>query len=304
MVFADRADAGRRPAARLEHLRGEQVVVLGNELVCVDTPEAFFAIGQFYSDFSQVGDKEVIACLESAASLTQASPAPADAPAAGADPPSTRQEVEVSAGAVRLAGHLALPGKSAGIVLFAHASASSRHSPRSRYLALILNQAGIGTLLIDLLTPDEEMDPASVFDIGLLAGRLAGATRWVRAQPGASGLPVGYLGTRTAAAAALWAAAEPGNGIAAVVSRGGRPDLAGTRLAAVQAPTLLIVAARDDVLVRFNRQAQAELRCDHRLALVPGATSLFRERGTLAAAAELALDWFTSHLVPSPGTAT
>ncbi len=191
-----------------------------------------------------------------------------------------------------------------GIVVFAHASASSRHSPRSRYLALVLNQAGLGTLLIDLLTPDEQMDPAIVFDIGLLARRLAHATRWMRTQPGTAGLPIGYLGTRTAAAAALWTAAEPGNGIAAVVSRSGRPDLARSRLAAVTVRTLLIIAARDDVLVRFNRQAQAELRCDRRLVLVPGATSLFRERGTLTGAAELALDWFTSHLVPSPGTVT
>ena len=235
---------------------------------------------------------------------TWSSCAPATPPAATADPPSPGREVQVSAGPVRLAGHLALPEKTTGIVLAAHASATSRHSPRSRYLALILNQAGLGTLLIDLLTPSEQMDPASVFDIGLLARRLAHATQWMRTQPGTAGLPIGYLATRTAAAAALWAAAEPGNGIAAVVSRSGRPDLAGTRLAAVQAPTLLIVAGRDDVLLRYNRQAQASLRCANRLALVPGATFLFEERGTLAAAAELALDWFTSHLAPSSDPVT
>ncbi|MGO9220233.1 MAG: dienelactone hydrolase family protein, partial [Streptosporangiaceae bacterium] len=163
----------------------------------------------------------------------------------------------------------------------------------------VLNQAALGTLLFDLLTPEEEADRANVFDIGLLARRLTEVTRWLRAQPGAAGLPVGYFGASTGAAAALWAAAEPGAGIAAVVSRGGRPDLASPRLGSVRAPTLFIVGGRDDVVLGLNRQAQAGLRCENELAVVPGATHLFEEPGTLTAAAELARDWFAGHLVAS-----
>ena len=146
-------------------------------------------------------------------------------------------------------------------MVFAHGSGSSRHSPRNRYVAAVLTQAALGTLLFDLLTPDEEAYRANVFDIGLLARRLTGVTRWLRAQPATAGLPVGYFGASTGAAAALWAAAEPGSGIAAVVSRGGRPDLASPRLGSVRAPTLLIVGGHDDVVLGLNRQAQAGLRC-------------------------------------------
>jgi dienelactone hydrolase len=156
-------------------------------------------------------------------------------------------------------------------------------------------------LLFDLLTPEEERDRANVFDIGLLAGRLVQVTGWLRAQPGAARAAVGYFGASTGAAAALWAAAEPGAGIAAVVSRGGRPDLARPRLAAVTAPTLLIVGGRDEVVLDLNRRAQGELRCENDLAVVPGATHLFEEPGTLDAAAGLARDWFISHLTQLPG---
>ncbi|HUY45416.1 MAG TPA: phosphoribosyltransferase [Streptosporangiaceae bacterium] len=272
-----------------------------DEMVCVETPEAFFAIGQFYADFSQTSDGEVTACLERAA-------APASVADPGAvpvgDPPARDEEVEVSAGAARLAGHLTVPGQARGVVVFAHGSGSSRHSPRNRYVAAVLTQAALGTLLFDLLTPDEEADRANVFDIELLARRLIEVTRWLRAQPGAAGLPVGYFGASTGAAAALWAAAEPGSGIAVVVSRGGRPDLASPRLGSVRAPTLLIVGGRDDVVLSLNRQAQAELRCENDLAVVPGATHLFEEPGTLTAAAELARDWFAGHFAPSPHPVT
>jgi len=196
------------------------------------------------------------------------------------------------------AGRLTMPDQATGFVLFAHGSGSSRRSPRNRYVAAVLNQAGLGTLLFDLLTPDEETDRANVFDIGLLARRLIDVTGWLRSHPASAGLPVGYFGASTGAAAALWAAAEPGTGIAAVVSRGGRPDLAGRRLSSVRAPTLLIVGGRDDVVLGLNRQAQAELRCENQLAVVPGATHLFEEPGTLAAAAGLARDWFLRHLPP------
>ena len=268
---------------------------VADELICVATPRSFFAIGEFYADFAQTTDDEVTDCLERAAlpvSVADPAAAPAD------DPPAWDAEVEVGAGAVRLAGHLTVPGQARGVVVFAHGSGSSRHSPRNRYVAGVLNQAALGTLLFDLLTPGEEADRASVFDIELLARRLTCVTGWLRDQPGAAGLPVGYFGASTGAAAALWGAAEPGADIAAVVSRGGRPDLASPRLGSVRAPTLLIVGGRDDVVLGLNRQAQAELRCENELAVVPGATHLFEEPGTLTAAAELARDWFAGHLVP------
>ena len=151
-------------------------------------------------------------------------------------------------------------------------------------------------MLFDLLTPEEESGRANVFDIELLGGRLARVTRWLPTQPRAAGAAIGYFGASTGAAAALWAAAEPGSGIAAGVSRGGRPDLAWPRLAAVTAPTLLITGGHDEVVLDLNRRAQAELRCENQLAIVPGATHLFEEPGTLAAAATLARDWFITHL--------
>ena len=271
-----------------------------DELVCLDTPRGFFAIGQFYARFPQVSDEEVIACLERAAALQDPAQASTARAAGGADPPARSEEVEPRAGVVRLAGYLTVPENARGIVVFAHGSGSSRHSPRNRYVAGVLNEAGLGTLLFDLLTPGEELDRANVFDIGLLARRLAEVTGWLRAQPRAAQAAVGYFGASTGAAAALRAAAEPGSGIAAVVSRGGRPDLARPRLAAVTAPTLLIVGGHDEVVLDLNRRAQAELRCENELAVVPSATHLFEEPGTLEAAAALARDWFISHFPHGP----
>jgi putative phosphoribosyl transferase len=285
--------------------RGWEARIAGaaDELVCVDTPRDFYAIGQFYADFSQATDDEVVACLQAAAapaSRPQAGVAAADPPGRGGELPSARgQEVEPAAGEVRLAGYLTVPEDAPGIVVFAHGSGSSRHSPRNRYVARVLNEAGLGTLLFDLLTPGEELDRANVFDIGLLARRLTEVTGWLRAQPQTAGAAVGYFGASTGAAAALWAAAEPGAGIAAVVSRGGRPDLARPRLGAVTAATLLIVGGNDDVVLDLNRRAQAELRCENQLAVVPGATHLFEEPGTLGAAAALARDWFVRHMARS-----
>jgi putative phosphoribosyl transferase len=272
MVFSDRVDAGQRLAAKLEYLRGEPVVVLG--LPRGGVPVAL-----------QVARE-------------QDSTTPAADPRAhrGEVPPAQGVDVAPVAGDVQLAGYLAVPENAPGIVVFAHGSGSSRHSPRNRYVARVLNEAGLGTLLFDLLTPEEEVDRANVFDIGLLAGRLTEVTRWLWAQPGAAQAAVGYFGASTGAAAALWAAAEPDARIAAVVSRGGRPDLARPRLAAVTAPTLLIVGGNDDVVLDLNRRAQAELRCQNQLAVVPDATHLFEEPGTLAAAAALARDWFVRHL--------
>ncbi len=266
-----------------------------DELVCVSTPPEFFAIGEFYVSFRQVSDDEVMACLRRAAA--QASTRTG---AAGKDdPPARSAEVKPLAGHIRLAGYLTVPENAPQIVVFAHGSGSSRHSPRNRHVAGVLTGAGLGTLLFDLLTPAEERDRANVFDIGLLAGRLAEVTSWLRAQPPAANAAIGYFGASTGAAAALWAAAEPGAGIAAVVSRGGRPDLARPRLAAVTAPTLLIVGGHDEVVLDLNRRAQKELRCENDLAVVPGASHLFEEPGTLDAAAGLARDWFISHLTRS-----
>ena len=266
-----------------------------DELVCVATPRGFFAIGQFYADFSQATDDEVVACLQAAAAqASRPQAAAADPPTRGGEP--RGDEVEPAAGNVQLAGYLTLPEGAPGIVVFAHGSGSSRHSPRNRYVARVLNEAGLGTLLFDLLTPDEELDRANVFDIELLARRLTQVTGWLRAQPHAAQAAIGYFGASTGAAAALWAAAGPGADIAAVVSRGGRPDLARPRLGAVTAATLLIVGGNDEVVLDLNRRAQALLRCENHLAVVPGATHLFEEPGALDAAAALARDWFVSHM--------
>lgn len=183
------------------------------------------------------------------------------------------------------------------MVVFAHGSGSSRHSPRNRFVASALYQGGLGTLLLDLLTPVEERDRACVFDIGLLAERLVAATRWLKARPDTSLARVGYFGASTGAAAALTAAAELGPGIAAVVSRGGRPDLAWERLGDVTAPTLLLVGSRDPAVLDLNRQSQAWLTCRNQLMVVEGATHLFEEPGTLAEVAILAKDWFVEYLL-------
>lgn len=269
-----------------------------DELVCPHTPWDFYAIGQFYDDFSQTDDDEVVACLEEAVAR-RLSTGRDESRHAGPE----ESEVDVQAGATVLRGTLTLPVGATGVVLFAHGSGSSRHSPRNRFVALGLNRAGLGTLLFDLLTEEEEADRANVFDTGLLARRLADATAWLRGRPEIQGLAVGYFGASTGAAAALWAAAEPGARIAAVVSRGGRADLAGPRLPAVNAPTLLIVGGHDDLVLDLNREAQARLRCESRLAVVPGATHLFEEPGALEKVTDLARDWFTDHMAPVPHAA-
>ncbi|HXB50110.1 MAG TPA: phosphoribosyltransferase family protein [Streptosporangiaceae bacterium] len=278
----------------------------GDEFACVLEPPSFFAIGQFYEDFSQTSEDEVIACLRATRSASNTGPTRTGGTdhLADADPgdrPGMDPEVEPMAGATRLAGNLTVPADAPGIVIFAHGSGSSRHSPRNRYVAAMLAEAGLGTLLFDLLTPDEEVDRANVFDIGLLAERLSRVTAWLRSQGRPE--PVGYFGASTGAAAALSAAAGPGADIAAVVSRGGRPDLAAERLASVTAPTLLIVGGHDAAVLDLNRGALAELRCDKELAVVPGATHLFEEPGTLSAAAALARDWFVRYLGRCSGSA-
>jgi len=206
------------------------------------------------------------------------------------------RDVVVRAGSIGLPGQLTIPAQAAGLVVFAHGSGSSRLSPRNRHVADLLNEGGLATLLFDLLTPSEESDRAIVFDIEMLATRLAQAALWVRAVPEADGLTIGYFGSSTGGGAALWASTLHGGHASAVVSRGGRPDLAAPRLCEVTAPSLLIVGGRDDVVIDLNRQAQAQLKCTNELAIVPGAGHLFEEPGTLDLAAGLAADWFVEYL--------
>jgi putative phosphoribosyl transferase len=262
-----------------------------DELICVDTPSFFFGVGQFYLRFNQTSDEEVVASL---ARVAQAS----RSPEGRREPLESVVEIQVD-GAVT--GALTVPTAPRGLVLFAHGSGSSRHSPRNRHVADVLNRVGLATLLFDLLTPTEEHDRANVFDIELLGHRLIEATEWVAGRRELRELPIGYFGASTGAAAALWAAAEPEAELAAVVSRGGRPDLAGPRLSEVRAPTLLIVGGHDDVVIRLNQQALERLRCPAELEIVPGATHLFEEPGTLDVAAGLAADWFTAHMIPGTG---
>ena len=211
------------------------------------------------------------------------------------------REVRISVGDASLYGDLALPPGFQGLMLFAHGSGSGRHSARNRQVAQHLQHAGIATLLFDLLTAQEEQTDLNTrehrFDIALLTRRMQDATAWAAAQPELQHAAIGYFGASTGSAAALLAAARLGNKIAAVVSRGGRPDLAGAvALAAVTAPTLLIVGGADHEVIELNQQALKHLRCEKSLAIVPGATHLFEEAGTLEQVAQLASSWFTAHL--------
>jgi putative phosphoribosyl transferase len=269
-----------------------QELAEADEIVCVATPQPFLAVGYHYRDFSATSDDEVIVLLDAAARRMRRG----RALGVGLD---CDVDVQIPVDAVTLEGHLHLLEPAAGAVLFAHGSGSSRHSPRNRFVAEVLHRAGLGTLLLDLLTPDEELDRVNVFDIELLASRLAAVTRWLASRPDTASCRVGYFGASTGAGAALWAAAQEGAKIAAVVSRGGRPDLAGPQLAQVTAPTLLIVGSADEAVLELNRRAQAELHCPSRLAVVEGATHLFEEPGTLADAAILARDWFARYLMPA-----
>jgi putative phosphoribosyl transferase len=210
------------------------------------------------------------------------------------------REVQIPAGDVVLRGDVAVPESPSGLVVFAHGSGSSRLSPRNVWVAEALRERSLGTLLFDLLSPAEEADRANVFDIALLAERLVSVTRWSGSAPGIERLPLAYFGASTGAAAALVAAAELGAEIGAVVSRGGRPDLAAERLGEVTAPTLLIVGGNDPAVLELNEEAAALMRAPHEIAVVPGATHLFEEPGALERVAELAGGWFERHLA-GPG---
>jgi putative phosphoribosyl transferase len=210
--------------------------------------------------------------------------------------------VRVPAAGVMLEGNLAIPPRTSGIVLFAHGSGSGRHSPRNRAVARALNEGGLATLLVDLLTPAEESVDEQTrklrFDIGLLADRLVDAADWLTANEETRSLPIGLFGASTGGGAALVAAAQRPNTVRAVVSRGGRPDLAGAALSRVRAPTLLIVGGRDYPVIELNREAFERLRCEKKLEIVPGASHLFEEPGALQEVARLARDWFRKFLAP------
>ena len=214
----------------------------------------------------------------------------------------TEQLFRVTADSLELEGNLSVPAGATGVVLFAHGSGSSRHSPRNQYVARALRQGGLGTLLIDLLTPGEERKDILTarlrFDIGLLTRRVVGASDWLAQDPSTASLRIGYFGASTGAAAALAAAAERPELVGAVASRGGRPDLAIPVLPRVKAPTLLIVGGDDYQVIEMNREALAHLHTDKKLEIVPGATHLFEEAGALEQVARLARDWFVRYLIP------
>jgi putative phosphoribosyl transferase len=209
-------------------------------------------------------------------------------------------EVQIQAGRTALAGNLHILEGATALVLFAHGSGSSRHSPRNQFVARILNDAGLATLLFDLLTHEEEAIDMQTrelrFNIHLLAERLVHATKWARQQPETRDLRIGYFGSSTGGAAALVAAVDIPQDVGAVVSRGGRPDLADEALPKVQAPTLLIVGGDDDIVIELNEQARDRMRCEVKLEIIPGATHLFEEPGTLEKVAQLASDWFVNHI--------
>jgi putative phosphoribosyl transferase len=208
----------------------------------------------------------------------------------------TVRQVQIPAGALRLPGELTFAEDATGLVIFAHGSGSSRFSPRNQAVAASLHQGGLGTLLFDLLTESEAQDRVNVFDLGLLAERLLAATEWLVLDADTRDLRLGYFGASTGAGAALIAAAEAGDRIRAIVSRGGRPDLAFGWLERVRAPTLLIVGGLDRPVLDLNRRALEQLRCQKELVIVPGATHLFEEPGTLEEVGRLARDWFAHHL--------
>jgi putative phosphoribosyl transferase len=250
---------------------------LADEVICLEIPPWLSSVGAWYAEFGQVSDRRVTELLDGSVGATETT------------------DLVIEAAGLRGPADLSIPAQALGMVIFAHGSGSSRHSQRNRYVADRLHDTGLATLLFDLLTPDEALDRARVFDIALLADRLAAVRRWVGGRTPGAELPVGYFGASTGAAAALWASAGADD-VAAIVSRGGRPDLAGLRLAAVRAPTLLIVGGADGELLELNRQAQAMMRCPTDVQVIPGATHLFEEQGALEQVADLAAGWFRDHL--------
>ena len=279
----------------------ELVAKEADEVVCLTIPRELLGVGRFYQDFAPVSDAEVVALLGAAARDRVPTPGQMPPPERRSprSPQPAARELLLDIGGVVLEGDLVVPTQPRGLVIFAHGSGSSRLSPRNREVAATLNDAGLATLLFDLLTEDEGGRRELVFEIPLLARRLEGVTRWAIAEPDTRGLPVGYFGASTGAAAALRAAAAARDVVQAVVSRGGRPDLAADRLPYVTAATLLLVGGRDLEVLELNRRAAAMLRCPHRLVVIEGAGHLFSEPGTLERVAGLAAEWFGNYLSSS-----
>jgi putative phosphoribosyl transferase len=284
----------------------DALAAVADLVVCPAPREAFYAVGLWYDDFRATTDEEVTALLDRARAARAGAPSeeheapPARARSDRVPVPPQRRDVRISLARNWLEGTLSIPKGATGLVLFAHGSGSSRHSVRNRHVAGELEGAGLGTLLFDLLTEQEarvdEQTRELRFDVDLLASRLLAATDWVLRQPDLEGLDLGYFGASTGAAAALIAAAQRPLAIHAVVSRGGRPDLAEAWLEEVRAPTLLIVGSADREVLQLNREALAFLGCEKELEIVPGATHLFEEPGALEHVARSAAGWFTRHL--------
>jgi putative phosphoribosyl transferase len=288
--------------------------------ICAVAPEKFHAVGAWYENFAQINDAEVCDLLRKA----QARKGPAEpvrsgstasenghgptlireANAQSSREPCTIRDVVIPAGTVLLKGALTLPASAEAVVLVAHGSGSSRSSPRNQHVARVLHDAGLGTLLVDLLEENEADDRARAFDIKGLAARLQSASDWLKSQPETCAMHVGYFGASTGAGAALWAAATSPLSTRAVVSRGGRPDLARAVLRSVTAPTLLIVGGQDEFVLELNRESLDQLTCTRELHVIPGASHLFPEPGALDEVARLARDWFVRYLSKEKGTPT
>ncbi len=270
------------PVAAPEALR--ELASVSDDVVALETPESMRAIGYWYDDFTQTSDDDVVAILGASDQGGNRRGSPSDL------------EVSIPVGSIHLAGHLRVPPDARGVIVFVHGSGSSRFSHRNISVADALEAAEFATLLFDLLSTAEERDRSNVFDVELLADRLRGVTAWLARRPEVADLPVGYFGASTGAGAALVAASDPDSPVAAIVSRGGRPDLALRYLGDVRAPTMLIVGSRDEDVLARNHAAAARMSCEHRLEVVAGATHLFEEPGALEAVAELATGFFREHL--------
>jgi len=286
------------PATTVNWLRGA-----ADDVAVLYAPRDFYAVGQFYREFSQTSDEEVVNLLRRAEQIERRAEGDAeDHSDKTRELASNDEEIRISAGNATLEGILNIPENAQGIVLFAHGSGSSRHSPRNRFVAEELQARGLATLLFDLLTSEEEIADRKTaelrFNILLLAKRLIEVTRWIAQNPQTRNLTIGYFGASTGAAAALIAAARLPGIVAAVVSRGGRPDLAGEELGSVRVATLLIVGERDETVVEMNHQALGQLGCeDKEMVLVPGATHLFEESGALEQVSTAAAEWLVRYLI-------
>ncbi len=276
------------PVGAPESLLPAQLEV--DDVIVVEAPAHFVAVGAWYEEFGPTSDDEVISALRAARADHRPDP----------DAPVARTAVRIPAGGATLDGWFDVPAEVRAVVVFAHGSGSSRHSGRNQAVAAELNRHGFATLLFDLLTDAESGDRDLVFDIPFLAARLRRAVDWVRTRPEARRIPIGLFGASTGAGAALVVAAAPDSGVDAVVSRGGRPDLAGSAIEAVRCPVLLVVGGADRPTFEANEFASARLHAPHVIEIVPGATHLFEEPGALERVARLASDWFVRHLVRAP----